>query len=132
MGDHAFGIVDLEEVASLIAGVGGASMPDFAAEDDDITGIAHDGFFGMTFPFFVVIGAATGEVAAGDDAEAAVCFCGARKVVHKFDIVEFGVAVPEEGAVGGEFVDAPVSKIDIIVAFELTNEFDDFGVKFDL
>ena len=50
LADHAFGIVDLKQVSYLIAGVGGASMPDFTAKENDIARVAHDRFFDLAFP----------------------------------------------------------------------------------
>ena len=52
--------------------------------------------------------------------------------MHVFDVVEFGVAVPEKGAVGSEFVDAAVAEVDVGIVFELAGQFDDFGVEFDV
>jgi hypothetical protein len=44
LGDGAMGVVDLEQVADLVAGVLGAGVPDLAAEEEDVTSLAEHGF----------------------------------------------------------------------------------------
>ena len=52
--------------------------------------------------------------------------------MHDFGVLPIGVAVPEEGSVGGEFIDAAVAKVDVVIVFDLADEFDDFSMEFYL
>ncbi len=72
------------------------------------------------------------DVAAGYDTEAAIFFCRAREVVHELDIFPLGISMPKERAVWGEFVNATVAIVDVGVVFELSNQFDNFGMEFYL
>ena len=54
------------------------------------------------------------------------------EVVHEFDVVVFGVAMPLEAASGGQLVDAAIAKVDVPVVRQLARQLDDFGVQLDL
>ena len=70
LGDHPLGVVDHEGVTDLVTDVGSASVPDFAAEKDAVTGLAEEALLLHTVPVgfpLLRVRPSTGQVAAGDE-----------------------------------------------------------------
>ena len=42
LGDHSDGVMDLQQVTRLAAGIRGAAVPDFASEDNDVARFAEN------------------------------------------------------------------------------------------